>query len=242
MAASRSSSNSVATPILLSFKIAVVSDAFTEIGVPDVGETVESVKVEKWLVELGDEVREGQTVAVLSTDKANLDLPSPGHGYLVAMTASAGAVISPRSVIGLLADSQSFSSSALLDRLESISRRDVDLPGTGEYLDPSTGALRYPAAGALDEAQVDVKIRAQRAYDRSLAAGSVLGALVAAVVFALLVPGPSELHRFDYFMGLLTALAAGATVGMIFGALFGAMAGSIAKMIVLRKVLWLRDE
>lgn len=55
-----------------------------EVKLPDLGEdSVEGVKVAGWLAQIGAEVREGDDLIELTTDKAAFTLPSPSQGTLV---------------------------------------------------------------------------------------------------------------------------------------------------------------
>jgi 2-oxoglutarate dehydrogenase E2 component (dihydrolipoamide succinyltransferase) len=54
----------------------------TEIKVPEVGESVTEALIVEWLVSEGDYVSVDQDVAVIETDKANLEIPSPAAGTI----------------------------------------------------------------------------------------------------------------------------------------------------------------
>lgn len=49
---------------------------------PDVGEGLAEAELLAWLVEVGDEVSEGQPIAEVSTDKVNVEIPSPCDGVV----------------------------------------------------------------------------------------------------------------------------------------------------------------
>ena len=44
---------------------------------PDVGEGIAEAEVVRWLVEVGDRVRDGDPVVEVMTDKATVELPTP---------------------------------------------------------------------------------------------------------------------------------------------------------------------
>ncbi len=50
--------------------------------VPELGEGVYEAELVEWRVQPGDEVRHGQTLAEVMTDKATMELPSPFHGVI----------------------------------------------------------------------------------------------------------------------------------------------------------------
>ena len=54
----------------------------TEVKVPSVGESITTGVVVSWLKHNGDQVKEGENLFELETDKAVLEIPSPGAGTL----------------------------------------------------------------------------------------------------------------------------------------------------------------
>ena len=55
----------------------------TEIKMPDLGTTVETVVLLKWLKQQGDQVKRGEPLCEVQTDKANTDLESVAKGTLL---------------------------------------------------------------------------------------------------------------------------------------------------------------
>ncbi|MBN1553580.1 MAG: hypothetical protein JXA11_02460 [Phycisphaerae bacterium] len=55
----------------------------TEIKVPDLGTTVEEVKLIRWLKQEGDSVKRGEALCEIETDKAAVDLESFAEGVLL---------------------------------------------------------------------------------------------------------------------------------------------------------------
>jgi 2-oxoglutarate dehydrogenase E2 component (dihydrolipoamide succinyltransferase) len=74
----------------------------TEIKVPSVGESIAEVEIGQWLKKPGDAVREGETLAVLESEKATVDLPSPGSGTLVSILKPTGQVAAVGEIIAIL--------------------------------------------------------------------------------------------------------------------------------------------
>ena len=60
---------------------------------PDLGEGLSEAELLEWLVSVGDEVRAGQAIARVETDKAEVDISSPWGGTIVRLNAEAGARI-----------------------------------------------------------------------------------------------------------------------------------------------------
>jgi 2-oxoisovalerate dehydrogenase E2 component (dihydrolipoyl transacylase) len=63
------------------------------VRLPDVGEGIAEAEVIEWLVGVGDEVREGDPVVEVMTDKASVELPSPASGTVEWLGASVGELV-----------------------------------------------------------------------------------------------------------------------------------------------------
>src|SRR5690606_5189088 len=69
-----------------------------DVPVPDIGDASD-VDVIEVSVKAGDEVGEGDTLIVLETDKASMEIPSPAAGKIVAISVKEGDKVSAGSVI-----------------------------------------------------------------------------------------------------------------------------------------------
>jgi len=70
-----------------------------EFRLPDIGEGLAEAEVAKWLVATGDRVTEDQPVVEMMTDKATVELPSPGAGVVVEQRAAEGDVVKTGAVL-----------------------------------------------------------------------------------------------------------------------------------------------
>ncbi|MCI4332857.1 MAG: 2-oxo acid dehydrogenase subunit E2 [Thermoplasmata archaeon] len=61
-----------------------------EFRLPDIGEGVAEGEVVKWFVKAGDTIREDAPLVSVLTDKANVEIPSPKSGTVVALHAKEG--------------------------------------------------------------------------------------------------------------------------------------------------------
>ena len=64
-----------------------------EFRLPDIGEGLNEAELLGWLVEVGDQIKEGDDVALISTEKVNVDLPSPRSGIVAELPWEVGDVI-----------------------------------------------------------------------------------------------------------------------------------------------------
>lgn len=74
-----------------------------DIVVPPLGE-VEEVRVVRWLREVGDEVRAGEAVAEVESEKATFVIEAPIGGRLFAILVPEGKAAAPGEVIGKIAE------------------------------------------------------------------------------------------------------------------------------------------
>jgi len=65
-----------------------------DVKLPDLGEDAgEEAKVSFWYFEIGEEVKEGDDLVEMVTDKATFNLPSPTTGKLAERLAEEGAAV-----------------------------------------------------------------------------------------------------------------------------------------------------
>src|SRR5690554_7539689 len=65
----------------------------------DIGEGINEGVILKWLVEVGQEVKEGDSLFLVETDKVNAEIPSPVDGTVAALLAKEGDVINVGQVV-----------------------------------------------------------------------------------------------------------------------------------------------
>jgi pyruvate/2-oxoglutarate dehydrogenase complex dihydrolipoamide acyltransferase (E2) component len=75
------------------------------IKIPDIGTTVDTVTLVRWLVEEGAEIVRGQNIAEIETDKAVIALESAATGILLRKDAAEGDRISTGDVIAYVGNS-----------------------------------------------------------------------------------------------------------------------------------------
>src|SRR3712207_5409854 len=75
-----------------------------EIRVPPLGESLVDAVVGQWLKGEGDEVRRGETVVELETDKVNLDVTAGEDGVLARIDKREGDVVTVGEVLGLVGE------------------------------------------------------------------------------------------------------------------------------------------
>jgi 2-oxoglutarate dehydrogenase E2 component (dihydrolipoamide succinyltransferase) len=73
-----------------------------ELKIPAVGESITEVQISEWLKSEGDLVKQDETIAVIDSEKATLDLPSPQNGKLVKILHQAGETVPVGAVVAHL--------------------------------------------------------------------------------------------------------------------------------------------
>ncbi|MBI5513761.1 MAG: E3 binding domain-containing protein, partial [Deltaproteobacteria bacterium] len=71
---------------------------------PQLGESVVEGTITRWHVKEGDAVRKDQTLVTVSTDKADMDVPSPAAGVVSRLLASEGQTVPTQTPIAELAE------------------------------------------------------------------------------------------------------------------------------------------
>ena len=60
---------------------------------PSLGETIEEGEVEEWMVEIGDEVENGDPILVVGTDKASLEINATASGVFTQKLVGVGDMV-----------------------------------------------------------------------------------------------------------------------------------------------------
>lgn len=77
-----------------------------DIFMPALSSTMETGKIVEWTKSPGDKVEKGETVLVVESDKADMDVESFNEGYLAVIMVEAGAEAPVGSAIALIAESE----------------------------------------------------------------------------------------------------------------------------------------
>jgi pyruvate dehydrogenase E2 component (dihydrolipoyllysine-residue acetyltransferase) len=75
-----------------------------DVLMPQLGETVAEGKIIKWFKSAGEEVRSGDNLFEIETDKVSMEVPSTTSGVLAEIRVPAGAVAPVGAVVGVIAD------------------------------------------------------------------------------------------------------------------------------------------
>jgi 2-oxoglutarate decarboxylase len=76
-----------------------------DIVTPTGGESVTEGTILEWSVKVGDQVRDGDTVVEISTDKVDMELPAPASGTITEILAEEGATVTVGQVIARMTPS-----------------------------------------------------------------------------------------------------------------------------------------
>src|ERR1700737_3646898 len=74
-------------------KIHSVPQTTMQVTLPEMGESVTEGPIAKWLKQPGDQVREGEGLVEVTTDKVDAEVPAPASGTLVKILAEAGKTV-----------------------------------------------------------------------------------------------------------------------------------------------------
>ena len=82
-----------------------------DVLMPQLGETVAEGKITKWFKSTGEEVKPGDNLFEIETDKVSMEVPSTTTGVLAEIRVPAGAVAPVGAVVGVIADGHSATAS-----------------------------------------------------------------------------------------------------------------------------------
>ena len=88
------------------------TDQVMDVLMPQLGETVAEGKITKWFKSAGDEVKPGDNLFEIETDKVSMEVPSTTTGVLAEIRVPAGAVAPVGAVVGVIADGAGATASA----------------------------------------------------------------------------------------------------------------------------------
>jgi pyruvate dehydrogenase E2 component (dihydrolipoamide acetyltransferase) len=124
---------------------ASASGSTIEFKLPDIGEGIAEGEIVKWLVKVGDAVKEHQSIVEVMTDKATVEVPAPAAGTITAIRAKEGEVVPVGKVIFSLATAGTGSVAAP-------SRATQPQQATKTQAAPTQTAARAPASAAAPSA------------------------------------------------------------------------------------------
>jgi len=116
-----------------------------EFRLPDIGEGLAEAEVARWLVATGDRVTEDQPVVEMMTDKATVELPSPGAGVVVEQRVAEGDVVKTGAVLYVIETDAQIAAGGGSTHAEEPSRSE---PATASVSE-NAGVLAPPAVRKL---------------------------------------------------------------------------------------------
>lgn len=86
--------------------------AQTKVIMPQMGESVAEGTVAKWLKQPGDKIEKDENILEISTDKIDVEVPSPAAGYLIDILIEEGQTVEVGTPLAVIADSVDESAAA----------------------------------------------------------------------------------------------------------------------------------
>lgn len=78
----------------------------TDIIMPKAGPDMEEGQIIKWFKKIGDEIKAGEVILEILTDKVNMEIEAEEDGFLIEIVHNADAIVPVATVIGYMADSK----------------------------------------------------------------------------------------------------------------------------------------
>ena len=133
--------------------VSAATDGATVIDVviPDIGSDAGADLVEM-LVPVGAQVEEGDSLVLLESDKASMEVPAPAAGTVTAWLLEAGATVKEGAVIARLAIDGAPAASVQPDGDASAAQPDSQLPGKQDHKKAQATAVTASAAASEEDA------------------------------------------------------------------------------------------
>ncbi|OLS01506.1 dihydrolipoamide acetyltransferase family protein [Tissierella creatinophila] len=127
-----------------------------EFKFPDVGEGIHEGTIVKWLVEKGEEIKEGDSLIEVETDKVTTDIPSPKSGKVLELLGDEGEIIHVGNVFVVL-DIEGEASSEDVENLSAAgggTKDSFDEADKEKKLDEKEEVIEEETAGVVGEVVV----------------------------------------------------------------------------------------
>ena len=77
----------------------------TEVKLPDEAQGVENITVNRWLVKVGDTVKNGDPLLEVATEKVDTQIQSPADGVVLQVNFGEGDIVPPDAILALIGSS-----------------------------------------------------------------------------------------------------------------------------------------
>jgi pyruvate dehydrogenase E2 component (dihydrolipoamide acetyltransferase) len=111
-----------------------------EVFMPALSSTMTEGKIVDWVKAPGDKIEKGETVVIVESDKADMDVESFYEGYLATIIVPAGEVVPVGSAIALIAETEA--------EIEAAQQKAVGLTQSQEVATPQAAPVAEPVAVA----------------------------------------------------------------------------------------------
>ena len=125
----------------------------TKVVMPQVGQDIETGKIVRWIKKEGDQVKKGEVLCEVETEKAVVEVPSPADGYLLKILFPDNAetkILSEIGFVGNLTDS-------VVESISSNPQSTLAKTGSNEQL-KSTNQTVLPTIGS-EKVKISPKAR-----------------------------------------------------------------------------------
>lgn len=125
-----------------------------EVFMPALSSTMTEGKIVSWVKSAGDKVEKGETVVIVESDKADMDVESFYEGYLAAIVIDAGEVASVGAAIALLAETEA--------EMDEAKAKASELSGGGAPAAPADAPVDEPEPAAVPASENGSSTRSGR--------------------------------------------------------------------------------
>ena len=117
---------------------------FTEVIMPQMGESIFEGTITKWLKKLGDAVQKDEPLFEISTDKVDAEIPSPVAGVLTEIRFSEGDVVEVNTVVAVIGEAGTAVSKAPSSSAQTPVQEPAATPGAAPSQVQKSAATQLP--------------------------------------------------------------------------------------------------
>lgn len=135
----------------------------TEFRLPDLGEGIEDATINRWLVQEGGEVKEGEPLLEVATDKVDTEIPSPTSGTLLSIRHNEGDLVPSGELLGFIGQPGEEVPEEGAGGEAAAAEPEAEAPATAEEAKPPAEAEEaepQPAEAAADGSQNGASVKA----------------------------------------------------------------------------------
>jgi len=150
----------------------------TKVIMPQMGESVAEGTVARWLKQPGDRVEKDENILEISTDKIDVEVPSPASGYLLQILVEEGTTVEVGALLAVIADSMDETPEAVAAAPAKPEKKPIPSAEPKVAQEPGKAARTDPGDKRKFYTPVVLRMAAEKGIDLEAVKGTGMGGRV----------------------------------------------------------------